>query len=88
MLRKLTAQQAATRLAEIHKIPICEDCDVLRGANIYARKRYGMKYAGLFENNLKSIITTHVDLGCQPCPVDELMHSFRRDRLASLAAML
>ena len=87
MSRNLSAREAAAGLAEIQTIPNCEDCDVLRGANLFARKRYGPGNTALFDNNLNVIITKHVDLGCKPCPVEELMKSFRKDRLAAIAAM-
>ena len=74
-------------LAEIQKLPVCEDCEVLRGANLFASKRYGQKNYHLFDKNLKAIMTTHVDLGCKPCPVDDVMKSFRKDRLAAVAAL-
>ncbi len=88
MVRKFTATEAAAKLAEIQNMPVCEECDVVREANMHARKNYGRENAGLFDANLKSILTTHVDLGCKPCPVDGLMKSFRKKRIAAMAAML
>lgn len=84
---KPVAREVARMLAEIGKIPICSDCDVLRGANIFAQKRFGAESEALFQNNLENILTTHVDLGCRPCPVDEVMKLFRKNRLAAIAAM-
>jgi hypothetical protein len=85
--KKPSAQKLATNLAEIQKIPVCEDCEVLRGANLYAAKYYGSKEAALFENNLLQIMTTHVDLGCKVCPVDDIMKMLRKDRSTAIAAM-
>jgi hypothetical protein len=85
--RKPIAEKVAAQLAEIHRMPVCEDCEVLRGANLYAKKRFGHKYAAMFDENLSRIITTHVDLGCKDCPVDDVMKSLRKDRLAAIAAM-
>ncbi len=85
---KPSAEKVAEMLAEIQKMPICEDCDVLRGANLFAAKQFGQKKATLFDKNLDSIMTTHVDLGCNPCPVDEIMKLFRKNRLAAIAAIL
>lgn len=87
MPKKPAVNEVARMLEEIGKIPICSDCDVLRGANIFAQKYYGSKGEKLFQNNLDRILTTHVDLGCQPCPVDEVMKLFRKNRLAAIAAM-
>lgn len=87
MGRKPTAEKLAAKLAEIHKIPVCEDCEVLRGANLYAIKHYGSGKAPIFEKNLSDIVTTHVDLGCKSCPVDDVMKLLRTDRFAAIAAM-
>jgi len=85
---KPSAEKVAEMLAEIQKMPICDDCDVLRGANLFVAKQFGQKKAALFDKNLDSIMTTHVDLGCNPCPVDEIMKLFRKNRLAAIAAIL
>jgi hypothetical protein len=85
--RKPLAEKVAAQLAEIHRMPVCEDCEVLRGANLYAQKHFGSKYAPLFKENLSRIITTHVDLGCKSCPIDDVMKSLRKDRFAAIAAM-
>ncbi len=87
MGRKPIAEKVAARLAEIHRMPVCEDCEVLRGANLYAQKHFGHKHAALFDQNLSCIITTHVDLGCKDCPIDAVMKSLRKDRFAAIAAM-
>lgn len=87
MGRKPLAEKVAGQLAEIHRMPVCEDCEVLRGANLYAQKHFGRKYVPLFEENLSRIITTHVDLGCKSCPIDDVMKSLRKDRFAAIAAM-
>ena len=87
MGRKPSAEKMAERLADIHKIPVCEDCEVLRGANLFAIKHFGPGKAARFERNLSDIITTHVDLGCKACPVDDFMKLLRKDRLAAVAAM-
>lgn len=87
MGRKPTAEKVAEQLAEIHRMPVCEDCEVLRGANLYAKKHFGHKHASRFEENLSRIITAHVDLGCKTCPVEEVMKSLRKDRFAAIAAM-
>ena len=87
MSKKPAPEEVARMLAEIGKIPICADCDVLRGANIFAQKHFGPKTDSLFQKNLNHILTTHVDLGCKPCPVDEVMRLFRKNRLAAIAAM-
>jgi len=44
--RKPTAEKVAEQLAEIHRMPVCEDCEVLRGANLYAKKHFGHKLRG------------------------------------------
>lgn len=88
ILSKPAAEEVAARLAEIQQIPTCEDCEVLRGANLYAIKYFGKKKASLFEGNLTGILTTHVDLDCQECPVDKVMKLFRKDRFAAIAAMI
>lgn len=85
--RRVSARNLAAKLAEINKIPVCEDCEVLRGANLYGIKHFGPKRAGLFEENLSQILTTHVDLGCKVCPVDDIMKLLSKDRLAAVAAM-
>ena len=87
MGKKPSAEAVARRLAEIHRMPVCEDCEVLRGANLYAQKHFGAKYAPLFAKNLSRIVTTHVDLGCKACPIDDVMKSLRKDRFAAIAAM-
>lgn len=87
MGRKVSAQHMAEQLAEIYKIPVCEDCEVLRGANLFAIKHYGPGHAAMFDDNLKQIVTTHVDLGCKSCPVEDLMKMLRKDRLTAIAAM-
>lgn len=87
MRSKTSAQEVAESLAKLHRVPICEGCDVLRGANICAAKHFGEKHRVLFDRNLKNMLTTHVDLGCKPCPVDELLKSLRKDRFAAIAAM-
>lgn len=87
MSKKPSAEEVAVRLAEIHQIPICEGCDVLRGANICAARYFGHKKAAPFNDNLKKMLTTHVDLGCKPCPVDEVLKPLRKDRFAAIAAM-
>lgn len=85
--KKPNAEQFAAALAQLQKTPVCEDCDVLRGANLCAIKHFGEKAAPLFRKNLAGILTTHVDLGCSPCAVDELMKSLSKDRFAAIAAM-
>ena len=87
MRRRPTAETVAAELAEIQKIPVCEDCEVLRGANLFARKHFGPKKGVLFNANLSSIITAHVELGCKQCPVDDVMKKLRKDRYAAIAAM-
>jgi hypothetical protein len=87
MGRKPTPEKVAAALAEIHRIPVCEDCEVLRGANLYAKKHFPKKHSHLFDRNLSAILTTHVDLGCKACPVDDVMKLLRRDRFAAIAAM-
>jgi hypothetical protein len=87
MMKKLSAEEFAAKLAEIQKLSVCEDCDVLRGANLCAIKHYGSGKGGLFQKNLTELLTTHVDLGCNPCPVDRLMKSLSKDRLAAVAAI-
>lgn len=84
---KPSARKLAVRLAEIQNIPVCEECETLRGANLFARKYFGDKKAHHFEENLSHIITTHVDLGCKACPVDDVLKLIRRDRFAAIAAM-
>jgi len=79
MGRKPSARKMAEILAEIKRVPVCEDCEVLRGANLYAKKHYGTVGADLF--------TTHVDLGCKACPVDDIMKLLRKDRFAAIAAL-
>jgi hypothetical protein len=88
MGKKPSAQKMAVELNEIQKIPVCEDCEVLRGANIFAIKYFGKSKASSFEENLSRIMTTHVDLGCKACPVDDVLKSIRKDRFAAVAAML
>jgi len=87
MGRKPSAERMAARLADIYRMPVCEDCEVLRGANLYAIKHYGKEHGALFQKNLSLIITTHVDLGCKKCPVDSAMKLLRKDRMAAIAAM-
>lgn len=87
MSKRLTARDVASRLAEVQRIPVCEDCEVLRGANLFAVKHFGPKGAALFQDNLTRIVTTHVDLGCKSCPVDQVMKLLSKDRLAAIAAM-
>jgi hypothetical protein len=87
MGKNVSAPQMAEQLAGIHKIPVCEDCEVLRGANLFAIKHFGPGHAALFETNLRQIVTTHVDLGCKSCPVEDLMKMLRKDRLTAIAAM-
>ena len=87
MKKKPTAEEVAEKLAGIQKIPVCEDCDVLRGANICAAKHFGRGKAVVFDQNLRGMLTTHVDLGCQPCHVDRVMKLLSKDRLAAIAAM-
>lgn len=87
MGKKPTAQAMAAKLAEVQRMPVCEDCEVLRGANLYAIKHFGQKKAAPFKENLSRIITTHVDLGCKSCPVDDAMKLVRKDRFAAIAAM-
>ncbi len=84
---KPTPGKVAAALAEIHRIPVCEDCEVIRGANLCAKKYFARKYSGLFDRNLSEILTTHVDLGCKSCPVDDVMKLLRKDRFAAVAAM-
>lgn len=86
--RKPAAKEIAAMLANVRKVPNCEDCDVLRGANLLAREQYSRKYASLFDENLSSIITTHVNLNCEECPVDDILKRFRRDRSAAVAALI
>ncbi len=86
-MKKLSAEQFAARLAEIQKLSVCEDCDVLRGANLCAMKHFGESKTFFFQKNLSELLTTHVDLGCHPCPVDQLMKTVRKDRFAAVAAM-
>ncbi len=86
-MKKPTASDIAGQLAEIAEIPICEGCDVLRGANLCARKHFGKQSEKLFDDNLSKILTTHVDLGCKHCPVDKLMRKIRKDRFSAIAAM-
>jgi len=85
--KKPSAQKVAEKLAEIQKVPVCEDCEVLRGANICAMKHFGTTRAVLFEKNLSAIVTTHVDLGCKACPVDDIMKLLRKDRFSAVAAL-
>jgi hypothetical protein len=85
---KPKAIEIAKRLEEIHQNLICEGCEVLRGANLFAVKHFGKKKSGLFDENLSKILTTHVDLGCSDCPVEEVMKLLSKDRLAAVAAML
>jgi len=87
MGKKSAPEKVAAALAEIHRIPVCEDCEVLRGANLYAKKHFPTKFAELFDRNLSDIVTTHVDLGCKACPVDDVMKLLRKDRFAAIAAM-
>ena len=87
MGKRPSARKLAASLAEIQKMPVCEDCEVLRGANLYAKKHFGAAGAGLFEKNLSDIMTTHVDLGCKACPVDDIMKLLRKDRFAAIAAL-
>jgi hypothetical protein len=87
MGKKPSARKTAESLADIQKVPVCEDCEVLRGANLYALKFFGSKKAGIFEENLSKIMTTHVDLGCISCPVDDIMKLFSKDRVAATMAM-
>lgn len=87
MGRKPSARKMAEILAEIKRVPVCEDCEVLRGANLYAKKHYGTVGADLFDQNLSDIVTTHVDLGCKACPVDDIMKLLRKDRFAAIAAL-
>lgn len=87
MLRNLSAEEFAARLAEIQKLSVCEDCDVLRGANLCAMKYFGSGKSGLFQKNLIDLMTTHVDLGCDPCPVDRLMKALSKDRFSAVAAI-
>lgn len=87
MGKKPSPDAVAAALAEIHRIPVCEDCEVLRGANLYAKKHFPKKYSELFDRNLSEILTTHVDLGCKDCPVDTVMKLLRKDRFAAIAAM-
>ena len=88
MRRKPTAEEVAEKLAGIQKMPVCEDCDVLRGANVCAARYFGKQKAMLFQKNLGDILTTHVDLGCQPCHADQVMKLMQKDRLAAIAAIL
>lgn len=88
MGRKRTAEEIAARLAEVQKIPICEDCDVLRGGYLCAMRHFGKEYEILFRKNLGNMLTTHVDLGCQPCHADKVMKLLNKDRLAAVAAIL
>ena len=87
VLRKPSAAEVAQRLSEIQCIPLCEDCELLRGANLLAQKHFGKKHEMLFAANLAGILTTHVDLNCADCPVDQVMKSLRKDRFAAIAAM-
>ena len=87
MGKRPSARKTAESLADIQKMPVCEDCEVLRGANLFARKYFGSKRAGMFEDNLSKIMTTHVALGCVACPVDDIMKLFSKDRVAATMAM-
>lgn len=87
MLKKMSAEEFAAKLAEIQKLSVCEDCDVLRGANLCAMEHFGTGKRGLFQRNLADLLTTHVDLGCNPCPVDRLMKTLSKDRFSAVAAI-
>ena len=87
MSNKPKAKKLAGLLAENLKVPVCEDCDVLRAANLAAIDFYGPKKTQLFEKNLSGMITTHVDLGCKPCPVEDILKMIKKDRLAAIAAL-
>ena len=87
MGKKPSAQKLAAGLGEIRKIPVCEDCEVLRGANLFGIKYFGDSDAALFQNNLTQIMTTHVDLGCKACPVDDVLKTVSKDRFAAISAM-
>lgn len=84
---KPAAREVARRLADIRRMPNCEDCEVLRGANLCALKHFSDRHAPMFKKNLASIITTHVNLECRECPVDDVMKMLKKDRLAAVAAM-
>ncbi|MCK5125155.1 MAG: hypothetical protein KAR42_02770 [candidate division Zixibacteria bacterium] len=86
-LKMPSAIDIAENLAQIQRIPNCEDCELLRGANLLAAKVFGKKHTELFNRNLAGIITTHVDLNCKECPVDEIVKKIRKDRLAAIAAL-
>ncbi len=87
MFKKPKAEKLAGLLAQNLKVPVCEDCDILRAANLAAIDYYGPKKSELFENNLSGMITTHVDLGCHPCPVEDILKMIKKDRLAAIAAL-
>lgn len=87
VFKRPKAKKLAELLAENLKVPVCEDCDILRAANLAAIDYYGPKKSELFENNLSGMITTHVDLGCRPCPVEDILKMIKKDRMAAIAAM-
>ena len=82
-----SAADVAHNLAQIQRIPNCEDCELLRGANLLAAQVFGKKHTELFDRNLAGIMTTHVDLNCKNCPVDDIVKKIRKDRLAAIAAL-
>jgi hypothetical protein len=88
MIRKPTPEKLAFKLAKLQQLPCCEGCDVLRGANEYGLRYYGKKKGKPFADNLKTILTEHVDLGCDPCHVEKVVESIKCDRLAAIAALL
>jgi hypothetical protein len=51
-------------------------------------KHFGKEHEMLFRKNLSNMLTTHVDLGCQPCHADKVMKLLNKDRLAAVAAIL
>lgn len=86
-LSKTSASEIAESLRVIGRVPNCEDCELLLGANLLAKQYFGKKHADLFEKNISAIITTHVDLNCKECPVEQVMKKLKKDRFAAIAAM-
>ncbi|MEZ5358543.1 MAG: hypothetical protein R3F48_06890 [Candidatus Zixiibacteriota bacterium] len=87
LFSKTSAGEIAESLRVIGRVPNCEDCELLRGANLLAKSYFGDKHANLFDKNIASIITTHVDLNCRECPVEQVMKKLKKDRFAAIAAM-
>ncbi len=87
LFNKPKANDIASTLSGLNRIPNCEDCELLLGANMLARRFFGKKYSALFDKNIASILTTHVDLNCVNCPVEQVMKKLKKDRLAAVAAI-